>query len=558
MMDNIGKRTDIACLLIAFAGFFAATLFGAVMLGYVVDQDTLSLQNALTSQVSTVFVVAICAMAISYAFLKIQWSKRLARQLREVRRRVETLQDEERVVGQHAALCILDENGRFLSANDRLEDLFDLSESTLLDKTLSEVEIFARSEISEIIASAVAANQTTTTEISLDNGAQRAIVRATIMPQFDIRGKHYRTILVFTDLTFEKAAEMNRFLSATLEGFQDEVYVYEVDTLKVRYMNAAACRRCGWTLREAQGKMIWDTVRDFDVGLFRNHTRELVTRKAESATVEFRHPKGPVEIVTRIMDDIGGKQLFVSSLRDVTHRREIENAKFQSVSMISHEMRSPLASIKGSLALIKSGAVGEVPKQVGDIVDIAIRNSDRLLIIVNDILDLEKIRSEQMDFSMGAVDLVGLVEDAIEINTPYAERFGVRFEADLPASALVTANYDRLMQVATNLMSNAAKFSPSGGFVRLGLEERGEEWVVCVSDEGPGIPREVQDRIGEPFAQFSAADGRKREGTGLGLSIVKQILVRHNSRLEFESEPGQGTTFCFAMPKLDRAETEAA
>jgi signal transduction histidine kinase len=237
-------------------------------------------------------------------------------------------------------------------------------------------------------------------------------------------------------------------------------------------------------------------------------------------------------------------------VRDISERRRAEEAKLNSVSTVSHELRTPLTSIKGALRLLESGVVGELTPEIARVVGVASRNSERLLAIVNDILVLQKLASGEMPFTRRAIDLRDLLLEAVEANAAFAEDCEVRFVLrPAPQPALVSADPDRLMQVMTNLMSNAAKFSPAGSHVELFIEDRGDAWRVAVRDEGPGIPEAARATLFDSFTQVAGVRSAKHPGTGLGLTICRKIVQMHGGVIAFDTEVGKGTTFHFEIEK---------
>lgn len=245
-----------------------------------------------------------------------------------------------------------------------------------------------------------------------------------------------------------------------------------------------------------------------------------------------------------------GESLTVlSSVTDIGERERLDRAKDEFVFNVSHELRTPLTSIAGSLGLLLGGAAGQLPQQAAQLLTIAHNNCQRLLRLINDILDIEKAESGKMEFHFKRLDLRALVEHVLEANRAYADGFGVTLRLDPDAAgAEVYADPDRLAQVITNLLSNAVKFSPVHGQVSLSIAKRKQAIRLAVRDHGPGIPKEFRPRLFEKFAQAETTDARQKGGAGLGLSIVKQIVARLGGTVGFEDAEGGGTIFYVELP----------
>lgn len=255
--------------------------------------------------------------------------------------------------------------------------------------------------------------------------------------------------------------------------------------------------------------------------------------------------------------------LILASIVDISEDKRNERIKDEFVSTVSHELRTPLTSVTASLALLSAGRAGEMSESASRLVAIAHSNSQRLVRLINDILDIEKFDSGKMVFNFTQVNARAVVEQAIETSQAYADELGVKVRLDpdsVPGE--VRADADRLAQVITNLLSNAIKFSPRGEEVVVALAERMNSVRITVRDHGPGIPEDFKNRVFEKFAQADCSDTRQKGGTGLGLSIVKQIVDRLDGVVGFESASGQGTLFFVEIPRwrsslADRSEDAA-
>ncbi|MBT3401736.1 MAG: HAMP domain-containing histidine kinase [Rhodospirillaceae bacterium] len=243
---------------------------------------------------------------------------------------------------------------------------------------------------------------------------------------------------------------------------------------------------------------------------------------------------------------------------DITQRKNVDRMKNDFISTVSHELRTPLTSISGSLGLISAGMAGKIPDEANNLVKIANNNSDRLVRLINDILDIEKIESGRMEIEFYPVQVWSLLEMAAESNRGFSERFGISIEiSGAPSEARVLGGVDQLMQVFTNLLSNAIKFSPLRGTIEIGAQRTaGGALRFFVTDHGRGIPPDFRDRIFEKFTQADQG-GQRESGTGLGLSICKLLVERHGGKVGFTSEEGHGSTFYFELAEYEEPSAAA-
>ena len=232
---------------------------------------------------------------------------------------------------------------------------------------------------------------------------------------------------------------------------------------------------------------------------------------------------------------------------DIARRREAERVKEEFVSVVGHELRTPLTSIRGSLGLLQAGVVGELPEGAAEMVTMAVANTDRLVRLVNDVLDVERMDSGHMPLQRTRVAAGELVRESEGALAATAAQAGVRLRADIQ-ELTICADADRIVQTLVNLLGNAIKFSPPGSAVTITARQQGGSALFCVKDEGRGIPAEQLGAIFERFGQVDISDAREKGGSGLGLAIARGIVEHHGGRLWAESVPGQGSTFCFTLP----------
>jgi Amt family ammonium transporter len=255
-----------------------------------------------------------------------------------------------------------------------------------------------------------------------------------------------------------------------------------------------------------------------------------------------------VEPFTEVGQIAARYNLVMQSLEDAASKAN--RMKNEFISTVSHELRTPLTSINASLGLMADGVAGELPGDSRDLVRIARDNSDRLIRLITDILDIDKIESGKLEYDLQALELGAVVEQTVESHRALASRRQVSLVvADEAAGAWVRADADRLVQVLTNLLSNAISFSPQGATVDLSISRRDGMLRASVRDRGPGIPKYFHGQVFEKFTQADASDRRRPGGTGLGLSICRAIIEDLGGHIGFETEVGAGTTFFFDLPE---------
>jgi len=275
------------------------------------------------------------------------------------------------------------------------------------------------------------------------------------------------------------------------------------------------------------------------------YERTYITRKGENRIYDMQlFPRyGEGADTARVIG-------FFSLGADITELKRIDRMKTEFISTVSHELRSPLTSIRGSLGLIAGGVAGELPEAAKSLVGIAKNNCERLIRLINDILDSEKIESGKMRLDLQVVNIGQLVQQAVTANDGFASQHGVTVQVQAPDETLqARIDSDRAIQVLTNLLSNAVKFSPPEGTVQVKVLRGANGVRVEVLDSGPGIPQDFQDRIFQKFSQADSSDSRQKGGTGLGLNISKALVEKMGGQIGFASAAGAGATFFFEFPE---------
>ncbi len=258
-----------------------------------------------------------------------------------------------------------------------------------------------------------------------------------------------------------------------------------------------------------------------------------------------------LQVVKRPMTMPSGACYVVTVAVDMSLRRRMEQMKTEFISTVSHELRTPLTAIRGALGMLVGGVAGHIDEGARPLLDIAHKNSERLVRLINDILDIEKLEAGRLPFHFSRCDVQTLTEQALADLKPYADEYGVRLTLTLPDGPLQAESNldpDRFTQVMANLLSNAIKHSPAGAVVTVDLRRHGGSLEIGVQDQGQGIPADFRSRIFERFAQADSSDARKRGGTGLGLAITRSLVQQMHGRIGFDSQEGQGTRFWLRLP----------
>jgi PAS domain S-box-containing protein len=323
-------------------------------------------------------------------------------------------------------------------------------------------------------------------------------------------------------------------------------------------MNPAAEHMLGYSTLELIGRSALNTLFPADEAtLTPAWWAQFVARREPATRVRARClRRDGLEIIceftiTPLVNDIGDLVSIIAQCQDVTQQLEAERLKKEFTSTLSHELRTPLTSIIGSLQLVNSGVVGDANGEISELATVAERNAQRLLDLINDLLDIDKIESGKFTLQPESVRLGELVQESLILNKSFADRFRVALEVrgEVPDVRL-HVDRKRLMQVMTNLLSNAAKFSPEGSAIEVSTRCVDGMVRVEVSDRGPGIPEDFRTRIFTRFAQADSTTTRHKGGTGLGLAICKRLIELMDGRIGFDDRPGGGTTFHFELPVL--------
>ncbi len=391
------------------------------------------------------------------------------------------------------------------------------------------------------------------------DGSWRWMRSDAVVGERDAAGKPVRLIGVLSDVT--EMLQNKEDLRVSVEQFRSAIEDAPVGTALVNRNgriikgNTALTSLLGCEMEDLYASSIRKLVHRDDLRIILQLLRDLKISDTKSLQTEARVLRrdgssvwGSVSVAL-VSDGHGKPQSFVVQVLDITEQKKLDEIKSQFVSTVSHELRTPLTSINGSLALVLNTMTSEMSDRTVRMLGIAQRNCERLILLVNDILDLERMTSGLMQFNYVVADIPALIRQSMEDNRPYAVSYGVSFNFN-PSDEVVRCKVDinRFQQVMANLLSNAAKFSIKGESISIELSLTSHNVRVAVTNRGPGIPPAFRDRIFKPFSQVDSSTTRARDGTGLGLNIARRIVERMGGIIGFDSDPDALTTFWFTVP----------
>ena len=347
-------------------------------------------------------------------------------------------------------------------------------------------------------------------------------------------------------------SDASRRQAAIFEAASDAMLVVDDDG-RIEGLNPAAERLFARRRRELHGQPIEALFTDGQIFVAGRNDRRGIERvgslyhaigiRGDDSRFEAEMASSKVELEDEVLT------LFV--IRDATERNRVERMKNEFVSTVSHELRTPLTSIRGAIGLLDNNMGATASDSQKQLLAIAKSNSERLSRLIDDILDIEKIGSGRFQLEMQQLDLRDVVHDAEVHNRTYAADRRVRLMVTAQSEPLpVLGDSGRLLQALSNLISNAAKFSPEGGVVSVVAERHADVARVIVADQGPGIPAEFRPRLFERFSQVQGEAGRA--GTGLGLAITKEIVERHGGLISYETSIGKGSRFWIDLPLVQK------
>ena len=458
-----------------------------------------------------------------------------------MRRRVELLAD---------AVIETDEAGQIVFMNPAWESLTGLASRDCLGRPAgSFFPEDCRSRVDEVLADSTNEHTELATRIEHPDGR---IVRVVLTTSPISRGG---VVAVLRDVSREYAYQEELSKLSIVASSTSNLVVITDAAGRIDWVNPAFENTTGYALGEVRGRTPGSFLQGADtdqdvVDRIRAAIRE--HRPASEEILNYSKSGEPYWItlnLTPVFDAHGVLERYISVQADITERKRIERMKNEFVSTVSHELRTPLTSIGGALGLLLGGAAGALPDKATSLLLLAQRNGDRLTLLVNDLLDMERLAQGGMPIESEAHSLMPIVSTAINENQAYAVQHGVELSL-VERCDDVTVEVDslRLVQVLSNLLSNACKFAPAGTTVDVRVSRRDDRVRVAVRDRGPGLPEAFRDLAFEKFSQADGSDARARGGTGLGLAISKELVEHMGGSIGYEHAEGGGAVFFVDLP----------
>lgn len=462
-------------------------------------------------------------------------------------------------VEEHTVFLMMDTRGRITHANSNFCDTTERLAEDLIGTQL--MDILPEHEqmiLQNDVMSSMRAGQPWDGPMKVykDDGSI-AWAQCTIIPVSGAEEELSEIAVVATDMTQTRKGISEATFNDSLELIEDQVIVFRPENYDLLYCNKAADemfvgRRANIdTWRE---RKVSHFITDDDMRSLKMRCQALQEGPQRRMTWEVTAQNGtPYEISLEYVEPENDEPRFISMYRDITARKVAEKAKNDFVATVSHELRTPLTSMKGALGLALSGAIGEMPEQMNKMVSMASNNCDKLVTLINDMLDIEKMTEGSMEFALEQVDLAEVVEEVVEANKMKGEKRSVNVRYNLvedEEGMFTLGERTRLVQMLEHVVDNAVKFSDDASEVIVSLLVHRGRLRVSVRDFGCGIPTAARSTIFDKFTQADMGDTRAAGGTGLGLAVAKAITEGHNGRIFFASEEGTGSEFFIDLPRL--------
>jgi PAS domain S-box-containing protein len=519
------------------------------------EQDMESQQRAHFKALYFMLFVALLASALSVELTRRSMRQRKA--LRDSSARINAIMNN--VVD---GIITVDDQGRIESSNPAADAMFGYRTSSLAG--LRFTDLLGATCRCNYLEQAGGGNGTTVapfTLIDCEQPGQRrdgsCFPMELAVSHVTVNGRHLR-IHIVRDITARRRAESGlRQAAGVFEHINEGIMVTDAQGI-LQSVNPAFTAITQYEKEEVLGRNpnLLQSGRH-DREFYRDMWAAITNRGQWQGEIWNRRKNGEIYpqwlTINAIRDERGQTTNYLGVTWDITELKKSERMKQEFITTVSHELRTPLTSVLGSLELLIRGDGGPIPEQANRLLRMAYSNSGRLVRLVGDILDFEKMSSGRMKFRLETQDLMPLVRQTMSSNSTLSRQSGIDIALveSLP-HARVNCDAERLMQALTNLLANAIKFSPPGDVVEVAVSRRPSTIRIAVTDHGPGIPDEFRPQVFEKFTQRDDANLQQKGGLGLGLSIAKLIVRQHNGSIDYESEPGVRTTFFIELPESAR------
>jgi len=455
----------------------------------------------------------------------------------------------EKAVVDHAVdvICSLDEDGRFTAINPAAQSAWGYVPENLKGRNFLEVITpIDRENAKNAFETAKRDGSSVTFETEILVSASE-VKDAEWVAYWSASDK--ALFCVVHDVTERKRAEQilrenEARMRAILENMLVGVFVSDENGL-IEIVNPRTEEMFGYSVQELTGKPL----SEFLVSSPKSSMAVLENTKHHISELDARRQNGevfPIEITTSEFDTVDGRRLLTNVL-DVTERREVERVRREFVAIVSHDLRTPLSGIVGGLNLLSEGVCGELPARAQEIVRIADRSASRLMSLINDLLDIEKLEAGMMNIEAVPADIRELILSAVSDIETLADKSEIEIVIEAPTQ-IALADKDRIIRVLINLLANAIKFSPPSSQIIVSSMAKNDYVEVSITDSGRGIPEHFRHLLFQKFQQSDGADSTKKGGTGLGLAICKAIVEQHRGSIGVDSTEGKGSRFWFRLP----------
>jgi PAS domain S-box-containing protein len=477
-------------------------------------------------------------------------------------------------------MVLIDKTGTIVEVNEQALTVLGITREDIVGKSITHLPVLGKAgkrQAIEAFKRRIAGEDVVSYELQFQTSGGEIMIGEVNASLVELTQDQVLDLVIIRDITKRKRAEDDRTdlikqlrektdeINTILESVGDAIVSVDTD-YNIQTVNRAFCDLVGYSMQELIGRNCEDIMKcdenhddapcEHKCGL--GDTLGKGTKVIHRSSLHTRHGTSIVieSVNSPLIDEAGGIIGAVKSIRDVTKVTEIESMKNEFISTVSHEVRTPLTSIRGYLDLFLDGDAGETTDLQREFLDIISQNTDRLHMLINDLLDIERIETGRISLKIQPVDASDLCGESVRMFEPLAREKGVSLICESDTPVVLSADPDRLMQIMVNLVSNAVKFTHEGS-VRVRVRQQGDIAEISVRDSGLGISVADRKRLFEKFFRSEQVVSLNISGTGLGLAIVKQLVELMHGKIEVESEPGSGTEFRILLPIIGKTDAES-